>query len=331
MPEKLMRVALREALDEEMARDESVYLVGEDIGRFGGAYRVTEGLLDKYGEMRVVDAPIAEEVIVGSAIGAAMTGLRPVVELMTVNFSLVAYDQIVQNAAKIRYMFGGEVGVPMVIRMPGGAGHQLSSQHSHSFENIYGAIPGLVVLAPTTPEDAKGMLKTAIRIDDPVMFMESMSLYNLRGEVPDGDYTVPIGRAAVRRQGADLTIVAVSRQAVLANIAAQRLEEEDVDAEVIDLRSIRPLDWDTITRSVRKTNRLLVVEEGWATYGVGAEISAGIMERCFDDLDAPVLRLGGAEVPMPYNQLLEKAAIPSVDDIVRMALRTVGKKEPANA
>jgi len=327
--EKLFRAALREALDEEMERDERVYLVGEDIGVFGGAYRVTEGLLDKYGEMRVVDAPIAEEVIVGSAIGAAMTGLRPVVELMTVNFSLVAYDQIVQNAAKIRYMFGGEVGVPIVIRMPGGAGHQLSSQHSHSFEVLYGMIPGLIVLAPTTPEDAKGMLKTAIRADNPAMFLESMSLYNLRGEVPDGEYTVPIGSAAVRRVGSDLTIVAVSRQAVLATVAAEKLEEEDVDAEVIDLRSIRPLDWPTITESVKKTNRLLVVEEGWPTYGIGAEIAAGVQERCFDDLDAPVLRMGGAEVPMPYNQHLEKAAIPSADDIVRTALRTIGRKGAA--
>jgi len=324
MSEKLFRVALREALDEEMQRDESIYLIGEDIGKFGGAYRVTDGLLDKYGEMRVVDAPIAEEVIVGCAIGSAMTGLRPVVELMTVNFSLVAFDQIVQNAAKIRYMFGGEVGVPMVIRMPGGAGHQLSSQHSHSFEVLYGMIPGLIVLAPTTPEDAKGMLKTAIRDDNPVMFLESMSLYNLRGEVPEGDYTVPIGQAVVRREGADLTIVAVSRQAVLATVAAEKLEE-DIDAEVIDLRSIRPLDWKTITGSVKKTNRLLVVEEGWPTYGVGAEIAAGVQERCFDDLDAPIRRLGGAEVPMPYNQHLEKAAIPSADDIVRAALKTIGR------
>ena len=325
MPEKLFRAALREALDQEMERDGAIYLIGEDIGKFGGAYRVTDGLLDKYGEMRVVDAPIAEEVIVGCAIGSAMTGLRPVVELMTINFSLIAFDQIVQNAAKIRYMFGGEVGVPMVIRMPGGAGHQLSSQHSHSFEALYGMIPGLIVLAPTTPEDAKGMLKTAIRDDNPVMFLESMSLYNLRGEVPDGDYTVPIGKAAVRREGSDLTIVAVSRQAVLATVAAEKLEEEDVDAEVIDLRSIRPLDWKTITDSVRKTNRLLVVEEGWPTYGVGAEIAAGVQERCFDDLDAPILRLGGAEVPMPYNQHLEKAAIPSADDIVRIALKTIGR------
>src|SRR5947209_8066120 len=325
MAEKLYRAALREALLEEMDRDPSIFLIGEDIGVFGGAYRVTEGLLDKFGPMRVVDAPIAEEVIVGCGIGAAMTGLRPVVEMMTINFSLVAFDQIVQNAAKIHYMFGGEVSVPLVIRMPGGAGHQLSSQHSHSFEVLYGMIPGLIVVAPTSPEDAKGMLKAAIRTDNPVMFLESMSLYNLRGEVPDGDYVTPLGRAAVRRTGSDLTIVAVSRQAVLAGVAAQKLEEEDVDAEVIDLRSIRPIEWRTITQSVRKTNRLLVVEEGWPTYGVGAEIAAGVQERCFDDLDAPVLRLGGAEVPMPYNQHLEKAAIPSADDIVRRALKTIGR------
>jgi pyruvate dehydrogenase E1 component beta subunit len=325
MAEKLFRVALREALMEEMERDDKIFLIGEDIGVFGGAYRVTEGLLDRFGDMRVVDAPIAEEVIVGCAIGAAMSGLRPVVEMMTINFSLLAYDQIVQNAAKIRYMFGGEVGVPMVVRLPGGAGHQLSSQHSHSFEVLYSLIPGLLVVAPTSPEDAKGMLKSAIRTDNPVMFLESMSLYNLRGEVPDGDYTTPIGKAAVRRPGSDLTIIGVSRQAVLAGIAGQRLEEEDLDAEVIDLRSLRPIDWPTLVDSVRRTNRCLVVEEGWSTYGVGAEIAAGITERAFDDLDAPVRRLGGAEVPMPYNKELERAAIPSVDDIVREALALVGR------
>jgi pyruvate dehydrogenase E1 component beta subunit len=276
-----------------------------------------------------VDAPIAEEVIVGCGIGAAMTGLRPVVEMMTINFSLVAFDQIVQNAAKIHYMFGGEVSVPLVIRMPGGAGHQLSSQHSHSFEVLYGLIPGLIVAAPTSPEDAKGMLKAAIRTDNPVMFLESMSLYNLRGEVPDGDYTTPLGRAALRRSGSDLTIVAVSRQAVLAGVAAQKLEEEDVDAEVIDLRSIRPIDWKMITESVRRTSRCLVVEEGWPTYGVGAEIAAGVQERCFDYLDGPVLRLGGAEVPMPYNRELERASIPSAEDISSAALRVVGKKAAA--
>jgi pyruvate dehydrogenase E1 component beta subunit len=329
MPEKLYRAALREALYEEMERDEKIFLIGEDIGVFGGAYRVTEGLLDRFGSMRVVDAPIAEEVIVGCAIGAAMSGLRPVVEMMTINFSLLAYDQVVQNAAKIRYMFGGEVSVPLVVRLPGGAGHQLSSQHSHSLEVLYGFIPGLLVVAPTTPEDAKGLLKSAIRTDNPVMFLESMSLYNLRGEVPDGDYTTPIGKAAVRRSGGDLTLIGVSRQAVLAGIAAQRLEEEDLDVEWIDLRSIRPLDWKTLAESVKRTGRCLVVEEGWPTYGIGAEVAAGLQERCFDYLDSPIARLGGAEVPMPYAKDLERAAIPSVDDIVRKSLAVVGKKSAA--
>ncbi len=323
--EKLYRVALREALTEEMERDENVYLIGEDIGVFGGAYRVTEGLLDKFGPQRVVDAPIAEEGFVGTAIGSAMLGLRPVVELMTINFSLVAYDQIVNNAAKIRYMFGGEAKVPLVIRMPGGAGHQLSAQHSHSLEVIYGLIPGLLVVAPTTPEDAKGMLKSAIRSDNPVMFLESMSLYNVRGIVPAGDYTTPIGKAAVRRTGSDVTVVGVSRMAVLAFEAAKQLEEEDVDAEVIDLRSIRPIDWEPIVESVRKTGRCVVVEEGWSTYGVTAEIAAGVQERCFDYLDAPIRRLGGAQVPMPYSLPLEKASIPTSEDIKKLVRSVVGK------
>jgi pyruvate dehydrogenase E1 component beta subunit len=327
--EKLYRVALRESLAEEMERDESIFLIGEDIGTFGGAYRVTEGLLDRFGPKRVVDTPIAEEVIVGTAIGAAMLGLRPVVEMMTINFSLVAYDQIVNNAAKIRYMFGGEVKVPMVIRMPGGAGHQLSAQHSHSFEVLYGLIPGLLVAAPTTPEDAKGLLKSAIRSDNPVMFLESMSLYNVRGPVPSSDYTTPLGKAALRRTGSDVTIVGVSRMAVLANEAAKQLEEEDIDAEVIDLRSIRPVDWPPIIESVHKTSRCVVVEEGWSTYGVTAEIAAGVQERCFDYLDAPVRRLGGAQVPMPYSMPLEKASIPTAEDIKRLVRATVGKKVEA--
>ncbi|TAN34350.1 alpha-ketoacid dehydrogenase subunit beta [bacterium] len=327
--EKLYRVALREALAEEMERDDSVFLIGEDIGKFGGAYRVTDGLLDRFGAQRVVDAPIAEEVIVGTAIGAAMLGLRPVVEMMTINFSLVAYDQIVNNAAKIHYMFGGRSKVPMVIRMPGGAGHQLSAQHSHSLEVLYGLIPGLLVVAPTTPEDAKGMLKSAIRTDNPVMFLESMSLYNVKGIVPDGDYTIPIGKAAVRRQGGDVTVVGVSRMAVLANEAAKQLEEEDVDVEVIDLRSIRPIDWPPIVESVRKTGRCVVVEEGWATYGITAEIAAGVQERCFDYLDAPVRRMGGAQVPMPYSLPLEKASIPTSESIKSLVREVVGRRADA--
>ncbi|MBO0709330.1 MAG: alpha-ketoacid dehydrogenase subunit beta [Candidatus Dormibacteraeota bacterium] len=323
MPETLYRVALREALDEELARDDRVYLIGEEIGTFGGSYRVTEGLLAKYGPMRVVDTPISEEGFVGASIGSAMCGLRPVTELMTVNFSLVALDQIVQNAAKAHYMFGGEVTIPLVLRMPGGAGHQLSSQHSHSFENLYGSIPGLVVVAPTTPADAKGLLKASIRDDNPVIFLESMSLYNTRGEVPDGDHTTPLGKAQTRRQGSDLTLIGVSRQAVQAVQAAERLAEDDYDVEVIDLRSVRPIDWETLEESVRRTNRCVIAEEGWATYGVSAELAAGLQERCFDHLDTPILRLGGAEVPMPYNQYLEKAAIPSVDGIVELCKRAL--------
>jgi pyruvate dehydrogenase E1 component beta subunit len=327
--EKLYRVALREALAEEMERDENVFLIGEDIGKFGGAYRVTDGLIDIFGAQRVVDAPIAEEVIVGTAIGASMLGLRPVVEMMTINFSMVAYDQIVNNAAKIRYMFGGEANVPVVIRMPGGAGHQLSAQHSHSLEVLYGLIPGLLAVAPTTPEDAKGLLKSAIRSDNPVMFLESMSLYNVRGMVPTGDYTTPLGKAALRRKGSDVTIVGVSRMAVLAFEAAKQLEEEDIDVEVIDLRSIRPIDWAPIAESVRKTSRCVVVEEGWATYGVTAEIAAGVQERCFDYLDAPIRRLGGAQVPMPYSLPLEKASVPTGEDIKRLVRTVVGRKPEA--
>lgn len=323
MPETLYRVALREALDEELARDDRVYLIGEEIGVFGGSYRVTEGLLDKYGPMRVVDTPISEEGFVGSSIGSAMCGLRPVTELMTVNFSLVAFDQIVQTAAKAHYMFGGEVTIPLVLRMPGGAGHQLSSQHSHSFENLYGSIPGLLVVAPTTPADAKGLLKASIRDDNPVIFLESMSLYNTRGEVPEGDHLTPLGKAETRRRGSDLTLIGVSRQAVQAVQAADKLAEDDYDVEVIDLRSIRPIDWETLEASVRRTNRCVIAEEGWPTYGVSAELAAGLQERCFDHLDAPILRLGGAEVPMPYNQYLEKAAIPSVDGIVELCKRAL--------
>jgi len=325
MAQMRYREALNAALREELRRDEQVVLLGEDIGVFGGAFKVTEGLLEEFGERRIRDTPISENTIVGVGVGAAMTGLRPVVELMTINFSLVAYDQIVNNAAKIRYMFGGEAKVPLVIRMPGGAGHQLSAQHSHSLEVIYGLIPGLLVVAPTTPEDAKGMLKSAIRSDNPVMFLESMSLYNVRGIVPPGDYTTPIGKAAVRRTGSDVTVVGVSRMAVLAFEAAKQLEEEDVDAEVIDLRSIRPIDWEPIVESVRKTGRCVVVEEGWSTYGVTAEIAAGVQERCFDYLDAPIRRLGGAQVPMPYSLPLEKASIPTSEDIKKLIRSVVGK------
>ena len=317
MPEKLFRAALREALLEEMERDERIFLIGEDIGLFGGAYRVTEGLLDQFGEMRVVDAPIAEEVIVGCAIGAAMSGLRPVVEMMTINFSLLAYDQIVQNAAKIRYMFGGEVGVPMVMRLPGGAGHQLSSQHSHSFEVLYALVPGLLTVAPTTPEDAKGLLKSAVRDPDPVMYFEHKKTYRLiKGEIPEGEYVTPIGPAAVRREGNKLSCVAWGLMTHYCLEAAESVAAEGISVEVIDLRTLRPLDTETILGSVEKTARAMVVYEDNLTGGFGAEVAAVIAGDGFRFLDAPVTRVAGPDVPaMPFNKAQEEAFMPSPSKI----------------
>jgi pyruvate dehydrogenase E1 component beta subunit len=316
-----VRQALREALREELERDERVMVIGEEVGVFQGSYRVTEGLLEAFGEERVRDTPISEEGFVGAAIGAAMAGARPVVEIMTVNFSLLAMDQIVNHAAKIRYMFGGEAGCPLVIRTPGGGGSQLTAQHSQSFDAWYAHVPGLKVLAPATPADAKGLLKAAIRDDDPVMFLESFPLYNIKGEVSDdADEVAPIGRARIAREGEDLTIVAHSFAVVRALRVADRLaEEDDVSAEVIDLRSLRPLDFETVAESVGKTNRALCVEEGWATYGVTAELAARISCACFDDLDAPVGRVGATEVPLPYAKNLEQAALPGDDKILAAA------------
>jgi pyruvate dehydrogenase E1 component beta subunit len=312
-----VREALRLALREELEHDERVVLLGEEIGLFQGSYRVTEGLLEEFGEERVRDTPISEEGFVGAAIGAAMAGGRPVVEVMTVNFSLLAMDQIVNNAAKIRYMFGGEAGCPLVIRTPGGGGSQLTAQHSQSFDAWFAHVPGLKVLAPATPADAKGLLKAAIRDDDPVLFLESFPLYNTKGEVAeDADAVEPIGRARVAREGTDITIVAHSYAVVRALRAADQLaEQRGLAAEVIDLRSLRPLDFDTVAASVAKTNRALCVEEGWATYGVTAELAARIVAGCFDDLDAPVLRVGASEVPLPYAKNLERAALPSDEKI----------------
>jgi len=320
------REALRQSLREEMARDDRVFLMGEDIGTFNGPYKVTEGLLAEFGAKRVRDAPIAEEAIAGCAIGAAMLGLRPVIEFMTINFSLIAIDQIVNNAAKIRYMFGGELCVPMVIRTPAGAGGQLSAQHSQSLEAWYANVPGLKVVAPAFPADARAMLKTAIRGDDPVVFVEHLHLYNERGEVPEEEQLIPFGSANVAREGRDLTLVAHSRMTIQAMRAAEKLSEEGVEAEVVDVRSLRPLDRDTIIRSVQKTSRAVVVEEDWPTFGVGAELAATIQEGAFDYLDAPVLRIGLAEVPMPYSKVLERAAIPDVDRIVATARRTLERR-----
>lgn len=315
---KRYREALNDALREEMLRDETVMLMGEDIGVFNGAFKVTNGLLKEFGEKRVRDTPISENTIVGMGVGAAMTGLRPVVELMTINFSLLAMDQIVNHAAAIHYMFGGQVKVPLVVRMPQGAGHQLGPTHSHSWEALYLHAPGLLVATPSTAADAKGLLKSAIRDDNPVIFIEHEYLYGQRGEVPDDpEFTVDFGHAAIRREGTDVTIVGISRMAVTAERAAETLAtEHDISAEVIDPRTLRPLDLDTILDSVRKTNRCIIVEEGWPHGGVGANLAALIQEQAFDWLDAPIGRVTGADVPMPYSKPLEQAAFPHEPQVV---------------
>jgi pyruvate/2-oxoglutarate/acetoin dehydrogenase E1 component len=325
MAEMRMREALRDAMAEEMRADESVFVMGEDVGVFQGAFKVTEGLLDEFGERRVRDTPISENTIVGTGVGAAMNGLRPIVELMTVNFSLLALDQIVNHAAAIPYMFNGQAQVPMVIRMPGGGGHQLGPTHSHSFEALYLQVPGLLVACPSTPADGKGLLKAAIRDPNPVVFIEHESLYGRKGEVPDGDgEPLRFGEAAVRREGSDVTIVGVLKMAhVAADAAAKLADDHSVEAEVIDPRTLRPLDLDTILESVRKTNRAVIVEEGWPHGGVGANLSTLITEQAFDYLDAPVQRVTGADVHMPYSKRLEQAAIPHEEHVVSAALATL--------
>jgi pyruvate dehydrogenase E1 component beta subunit len=321
------REALNAALREELARDERVILMGEDIGVFGGAFKVTDGLLAEFGERRVRDTPISENTIVGVGVGAAMTGLRPVVELMTINFALLAFDQIVNHAAHIHYMFGGQARVPLVVRMPQGAGHQLGPTHSHCLESLFLHIPGLLVAAPATAADAKGLLKSAIRDENPVIFIEHESLYGVRGEVPDGEeQLVHFGQARIAREGSDVTIVGVSRMARTAERAAATLAaEHDVQAEVIDPRTLRPLDLDTILASVAKTNHCVIVEEGWPHGGVGANLSALISEQAFDDLDAPVQRVTGADVPMPYSKPLEDIAYPHEQQIVAAVLATLNR------
>ena len=320
-----MREALRDAMAEEMRRDEDVFVMGEDVAVFQGSFKVTEGLLDEFGEKRVRDTPISENSIVGMGVGAAMGGIRPVVEIMTVNFALLAMDQIVNHAAAIPYMFGGQVRVPLVIRMPGGGGHQLGPTHSHSFEALFLQIPGLLVACPSTPADGKGLLKAAIRDDNPVIFIEHETLYGLRGEVPEnGDDVVDFGEAAIRREGSDVTIVGILRMVEVAQQAAKTLSEEHgVEAEVIDPRTLRPLDLDTILESVRKTNRVVIVEEGWPHGGVGANLAALIQGQAFDYLDAPIERVTGADVHMPYSKRMEQAAIPHAENVVSAALQTV--------
>jgi pyruvate dehydrogenase E1 component beta subunit len=327
MTQMRYREALNAALREEMKRDERVLLMGEDIGVFGGAFKVTDGLLEEFGEKRVRDTPISENTIVGVGVGSAMTGLRPVVELMTINFALLALDQIVNHAAHIHYMFGGQAKVPLVVRMPQGAGHQLGPTHSHCLEAMFLHVPGLLVAVPSTPADAKGLLKTAIRDENPVVFIEHESLYGMRGEVPDDEeHLVRFGQARVAREGSDVTIVGISRMAITAERAAATLSSEHgVEAEVIDPRTLRPLDLDTILSSVRRTNRCVIVEEGWPHGGVGANLAALIGEQAFDDLDAPIQRVTGADVPMPYSKPLEDIAYPHEPQIVQAALATLGR------
>lgn len=317
-----MRDALREALREEMLRDERIFLMGEDIGLYGGSYAVTKGLLEEFGEERVRDTPIAESAIVGIGIGAAMGGLHPMVEIMTINFSFLALDQIVNNAAKLLHMSNGQINVPLVIRMASGGGSQLAATHSHSLEGLYAHFPGLKVVCPSTPADAKGLLKRAFRDQNTVIFIEHTANYGLRGEVPDDpDFLVEFGVANIVREGTDVTIVGYSGSVHQAIRAAELLEQqEEISAEVIDLRTLRPLDMDTVIRSVKKTNRAVIVEDAWKFGGFGGELAAQIMERAFDWLDAPVARVACKDVPLPYNRNLEFHALPSEEDVVEAVL-----------
>jgi pyruvate dehydrogenase E1 component beta subunit len=312
------RQVLHDTLRAELLRDESVILIGEEIGVFEGSYKITAGLLTEFGPRRVRDTPICEEGFVGAAIGAAMLGMRPVVEIMTINFSLLAIDQIVNHAAKMHAMFGGQVSVPMVIRTPGGGGQQLAATHSQNLEVWYAHVPGMKVVAPATPADAKALLTAAIRDDDPVLFLENLALYNTKGEVPDGEQVGQIGTAAVVRPGSDITVVSYSRSTVVATEAANQLAKDGVSVEVVDLRSLRPLDRETVCASVRKTSRAVVLEDDWLTYGVGAEIAATIQEGAFDYLDAPVRRVAAAEIPLPYAKPLELAALPAASDLIKV-------------
>lgn len=326
MPVITMREALHDALREEMIRDPNVFLLGEEIGRFGGSYKVTEGLIDEFGPDRVLATPIAENGIIGLATGAAMTGLRPVAEIMTINFIIVGMDQLVNNAAKIPYMFGGEARTPLVVRTPSGAAHQLTAQHSQSLEVWFAYVPGMYVVAPATPADAKGLLKASIRNDNPILFVENLVMYNEKGEVPEGDYVVPIGQADVKREGEDLSIITYSRMVHMALQAADVLAEEGISVEVVDLRSLRPLDVDAMVNSVKKTNRALVLHEGWYKYGAGAEVAAQIQQHAFDYLDHPVERIAGEEVPLPYATTLERAALPRMEDVVERVRYMLGRK-----
>jgi pyruvate/2-oxoglutarate/acetoin dehydrogenase E1 component len=316
------RDALNQAMREEMRRDEKVFLIGEEVGYYQGAFKVSKGFVEEFGPQRVVDTPITEAGFTGLAIGAAMAGLQPIVELMTMNFGIVALDQIVNNAAKIRYMSGGQLSVPIVIRGPGSAAHQLGAQHSQSLEAWFCHVPGLKVVAPATPQDAKGLLKSAIRDQNPVIFIEAQLLYGTKGEVTEGEFTIPLGVADLKREGRDVTIVAYSKMLLVALEVAEQLRHEDIDAEVIDPRTLKPMDLPAIVSSVRKTGRLVIVEEGWRFCGLGAQIAESVYTAAFDYLDAPIVRVTGEDVPMPYSRPLEDAAIPDVSRVVA-AVRSV--------
>jgi pyruvate dehydrogenase E1 component beta subunit len=306
------REALNQALREEMARDDRVFLMGEEVARYNGAYKVSKGLLDEFGEMRVVDTPITELGFAGVGVGAAMVGLRPIIEFMTWNFAILALDQVVNSAAKMLYMSGGQYPMPMVFRGPNGAALQLAAQHSQAFESWLAHIPGIKVVTPGTPYDAKGLLKAAIRDDNPVIVLEGEMLYNTKGEVPEHDYIVPIGKADLKREGSDCSIITSGKMVLVAMNAADQLAKDGIKVDVVDLRSVRPMDVEAITTSVRKTNRAVVLEEGWELAGIGAQVVDYIQRECFDDLDAPVVRVHQDDVPMPYAKSLEKAAKPDL-------------------
>jgi len=316
MPTLTMREAISQALWEEMERDERVIILGEEVGVWGGTYAVTKGFYDHFGPERVLDTPIAEGVIVGAANGAAMAGLKPVAELMTINFAFLAMDQIVNHSAKLRSMFGGQFTVPVVIRAVGGGGRQLGATHSQTPDAVFAHFPGLKVVAPGTPHDAKGLLKSAIRSDDPVLFIEHATLYQTKGEVQEGEFFEPIGVAKIQRPGRDVTIVTYSKMLQVSLEAAGQLAQQGIEAEIVDLRSLRPLDMEPVLDSFRRTNRAVIVEEGWRSFGVGAEVSSRLYEQAFDYADAPIQRVAQKEVPLPYNRALEQAALPQAADIL---------------
>ncbi len=329
MPEIQYREALRQAMVEEMERDETVFLMGEEVAEYNGAYKVSKGMLEKFGAERVRDTPISEAAFAGIGVGAAMCGLRPIVEFMSWSFSLVAFDQLYNNAANVRYMSGGQFKVPIVFRGGNGIAHQLAATHSHRVDALYSRVPGLIVMAPATPYDAKGLLKSAIRCDDPVIFLESELMLNDMGEVPAEEYTIPIGKAEVKKPGSDVTIICWSKMVKLCLKAAHELAEQDIDAEVIDLRTLRPLDIQTLVQSIHKTSRCVIVDEDWPYCGMGAGVMERIYEAVFDDLDAPIRRVCSEDVPVPYNHYLEVAMQPTVDRVVAAVREVTYQDEEA--